>query len=272
MISEEGAKPTKELLEKVIFISDVVNQLPIVERGSFRDWGVYCRVNRLPGGALSYQAGGKFIARLQFVVEVDGSVTIRKYKPGAWENDLERTYDNAKFRSENLKRGNEIDELLAGVMDTEEKIQRLEQRASAVSNPIDYWSTTSILMGLYIDAGRFRDAEEVAIGAVEAWPNQPVPRFTLSYIYFVALLNAKRVKAGAANEQFIREHGAPAAGLTLEALGHTYEQAYTLAGRHLEKVLELVSSRDKGTRAMVQKKLSDLKAIDSAPPSHSPML
>jgi len=180
---------------------------------------------------------------------------------------LERTYDNTKFRLENSKRGSEIDELLAGVMDTEEKIQRLEQRASAVSNPVDYWSTTSILMRLYIDAGRFRDAEKVAIGAVEAWPNQPIPHFTLSYIYFVALLNAKREKVGVANEQFIREYGAPAGGLALETLGYTYEQVYSLARRHLEKVLELVSPRVKGTRAMVQRKLSDLKAIDSAPPS-----
>lgn len=84
----------------------------IIERGSFRDWGVYCRVNRLPDGALFYQAGGKLIARLRFVVEVDGSTTVRKYQPGAWEHDLELTYDNAKFRAENLRRGKEMDELL----------------------------------------------------------------------------------------------------------------------------------------------------------------
>lgn len=271
MISEEGAEPTKELLEKVIFIADVRSQLLITERSLLHDWGVYCRVNRLPGGALFYQVGGRFVARLRFVVEVDGSTTVRKYQPGAWEHDLELTYDNAKFRAENLRRGKEMDELLAGVTDTEEKIRRLEQRASEVSNQVNYWSTTSLLVGLYRDVGRFRDAEKAAISAVEAWPNQPVPHFTLSYIYFIALLNAQRIKVGAANEQFIREYGAPAAGLTLKTLGYTYEQAYVLAGRHLKKVLELVSPRDKGTRATVQRKLSDLKAIDSTPPFPSPM-
>jgi len=65
MISEEGTKPTKELLEKVIFIADVRSQLPISERAHLNDWGVYCRVNRLPGGSLLYQAGGKFITRLR---------------------------------------------------------------------------------------------------------------------------------------------------------------------------------------------------------------
>jgi len=264
------SEPPRDLLEKVMVVADVCSQLLVTERNILRDWGVYCRVNRLPGGALLYQAGGKLVARLRFVVEVDGSTTLRKYHPGAWEHDLELTYDNAKFRAENLRRGKEMDELLAGVTDTEEKIRRLEQRASEVSNQVNYWSTTSLLVGLYRDVGRFRDAEKAAISAVEAWPNQPVPHFTLSYIYFVALLNAKRVKVGAANEQFIREHGAPAAGLTLQTLGYTYEQAYALAGGHLEKVLELVSPRDKGTRAMVQRKLSDLKAIDSAPPSPSP--
>ena len=107
------------------------------------------------------------------MVEVDGSTTVRKYQPGAWELDLELTYDNAGFRAD--------------------------------------------------------------------------------------------------NEQFIREYSAPTAGLTLKTLGYTYEQAYVLAGRHLKKVLELASPRDKGTRAMVQRKLSDLKAIDGAPPSPSPM-
>jgi len=258
-------EPTKDLLDKVIFIAETKTQLPLDARGVLNAWGVYCRVNRLPDGALFYQAGGKFVARLRFVVEVDSSITVRKYQPGDWENNLVPTYDNARFTSENLQKGKEMDELLAGARDTEEKIRRFEQRASEVPNQANYWSTISMLVGLYRDVGRFRDAEKAAISAVEAWPNQPLPHFALSYIYFVALLNAKRVKVEAANEQFIKEHGAPAAGLTLETLGYTYEQAYALAGRHLEKVLELVSPRDKGTRAMVQRKLSDLKAIDSAP-------
>ena len=270
MINKEGAEPTKELLEKVIFIADVQSQFQITERNLLHDWGVYCRVNRLPSGTLFYQVGGKFVARLRFVVEVNGSTTVRKYQHGDWEQDLELTYDNAKFRTENLRRANEMDELLSGVMDTEEKIRRLEQRASEASNQLNYWATTSILMGLYRDVGRFRDAEKVAISAVEAWPNQPLPHYTLSYIYFVALLNAKRPKVGTPNEQFIREYGAPAAGLSLEALGYTYEQTYALAVEHLEKVYELASPRDKGSRALAQKKLADLKAIDSVPLSLSP--
>ena len=258
-------EPTKELLEKVIFIADVKAQLPITERGILNDWGVYCRVNRFPDGTLFYQAGGKFISRLKFVVKVDGSTTVRKYQLGDWENNLAPTYDNSRFRAENLRKGKEMDELLAGARDTEEKIQRLEQRASEVPNQANYWSTTSMLVGLYRDAGRFRDAEKAAISAVKAWQSQPVPHFVLSYIYFIAVLNAKRVKVGEANEQFIREYGAPAAGLAPEALGYTYEQTYALAERHLKKILELASPMDKGTREMVQKKLSDLKAINRAP-------
>ena len=265
MKGKRRLEPTKDLLDKVIFIAETKTQLPLNVRGVLNAWGVYCRVNRLPDGALFYQAGGKFIARLRFVVEVDSSITVRKYQPGDWETNLVPTYDNARFRAENLQKGKEMDELLAGARDTEEKIRRFEQRASEVPNQANYWSTISMLVGLYREAGRFRDAEKAAISAVEAWPSQPVPHFVLSFIYFIALLNAKRVKIGPANEQFIREYGAPAVGLTPEALGYTYEQAYALAERHLKKILELASPMDKGTREMVQKKLSDLKAINRAP-------
>ena len=114
-------EPTKDLLDKVIFIADVKAQLPITERGILNDWGVYCRVNRLPDGALFYQAGGKFIAQLRFAVEKDGSIKVRKYKPGDWERKLTPTYDDARFRAENLQKGKEMEKLLAGVKDTEEK-------------------------------------------------------------------------------------------------------------------------------------------------------
>jgi len=257
--------PPKELLDKVIFIADAKAKLPISERGILNSWDVYCRVNRLPSGALFYQAGGKFIARLRFVVEVDSSITMRKYQPGDWENNLALTYDDARFRVENLQKGKEMDDLLEGAKDTEEKIRRFEQRASEVPDQANYWSTISMLVGLYREAGRFKDAEQAAISAVEAWPSHPLPRLVLSLIYFIAVLNTKRPKVGVGSDQFIRTYGARATELTPEALGYTYKQAYALAERHIEKALELTSPKDKGTRKTIQKKLFDLKAIDRAP-------
>lgn len=258
-------EPGKDLLDKVIFIAETKTQLPLDARGVLNGWGVYCRVNRLPDGALFYQAGGKFVARLRFVVEVDSSITVRKYQPGDWENNLVPTYDNARFRAENLQKGKEMDELLAGARDTEEKIERFEQRASEVPNQANYWSTISMLVGLYREAGRFKDAEKAAVSAIEAWPSQPVPHLVLSFIYFVAVLNTKRVKVGEANDQFIRTYGAHATELTPEALDYAYEQAYALAQRHLKNALELTAPKDEGARKMLQKKLYELEAIDKAP-------
>ena len=258
-------KPTKELLDKVIFIADAKAQLPISERAHLNDWGVYCRVNRLPDGAFFYQAGGKLIARLRFVVEVDESITVRKYKPGDWECSLEPTYDGARFITEDFRVHNEIDELLADAKDTEEKIWRLEQRASEALDQGNYCSTNLQLAVLYYNAGRFRDAEKAAIRAVEAWPNQPFLYPLLVRIYFIAAVNAKRVKVGTANEQFIREFGAHSAELTLEALGYTYEQAYALAERHIKKALELAPPKDREFRKKLKQNLSDLKAMDRTP-------
>lgn len=255
-------EPAKELLDKVIFTAETKTKLPLDLRGLLNAWGVYCRVNRLPDGALFYQAGGKFIAQLRFAVEKDGSIKVRKYKPGDWERKLILTYDDARFRAENLQKGKEMEELLAGVKDAEEKIRRFEQRASEVPNQANYWSTILMLEGLYREVGRFKDAEKAAISAVEAWPNHPLPHFDLYFIYYIAVLNTKRVKVGEANAQFIRTHGARATELTPEALGYTYKQTYALAERYIEKTLELTQPKYK---KIMQKKLSELKAIDMAP-------
>ncbi|MFC1971199.1 hypothetical protein ACFLV0_04640, partial [Chloroflexota bacterium] len=151
MMSEEGA-PTKELLEKVIFIANVRSQLPISERSHLNDWGVYCRVNRLLGGSLLYQAGGKFITRLRFAVEEDGSLTVRKYEPGEWECSLESTYDGARFITEDFRIHKEIDELLADAKDTDDKIRRLEQRTSEALDHGNYCLTNKILAILNYNA------------------------------------------------------------------------------------------------------------------------
>jgi len=258
-------EPTKELLDKVIFIADAKAQLPISERAHLNDWGVYCRVNRLPGGALFYQAGGKFIARLRFAVEEDGSITVRKYQPGEWECSLEPTYDGARFITEDFRVHKEIDELLADAKDTDDKIWRLEQRASEALGQGNYCLTNKILAVLYYNAGRFKDAEKAAIRAVEAWPSQPFLYTLLIRIYFVAVLNAKRVKVGVDNEWFIREYGTRATELTLEALGYTYEQVHTLAERYAREALKLAPQKDREFRKIVERNLSDLKMIDSTP-------
>ena len=92
MKGKRRLEPAKELLDKVIFIADVKAGLPFAERGSLNVGGVYCRVNHLPHGALFYQAGGKFIARLRFTVEEDGSITVHKYEPGDWESKVDLAY------------------------------------------------------------------------------------------------------------------------------------------------------------------------------------
>lgn len=256
-------EPTQELLDKVIFLANAKAKLPISERAQLDVWGVYCRVNQLPGGALLYQAGGKFIPRLRFVAEASGSIRVRKYQPGDWERNLARTYDfHARFRPEGLERAKEMDELLAAAQDTEEKIRRLEQKASKVPNQANYWSTASVLVGWYREVGRFRDAEKTAIAAVEAWPNQFVPHLELGLLYFITVLNTKRSKIGEANERFIRKYGVRTTELTPETLGYSYERVRILAEKYLVKAVEVAPPALKNAPRKI---LAELRAIDKAP-------
>jgi tetratricopeptide (TPR) repeat protein len=263
MKGDRRVEPNRELLDEVIYLADARANMPLYDRGQLNVWGVYCRVNQLPGGGLLYQAGGRFVARLRFVHEVNGSTLVRKYKPGDWEKNLARLYDFfARFKPEGLERGKEMETLLAGAKDTEEKIQRLEQRASEVPNQTHYWSTASMLVGWYREVAMFKEAETEAIAAVEAWPNVFIPHLELGLLYFITVLNAKRSRIGEANEVFIRKYGPRATELTPESLGYSYEQVRTLAERSL---LEAVEAAPPVLAVKGREYLSSLGQIDKAP-------
>jgi cytochrome c-type biogenesis protein CcmH/NrfG len=199
---------------------------------------------------------------MRFAVEKDGSIIVRKYKPGDWERKVELAYNMAKFWMENIRVGKEIEKLLADANDTKEKIRRLEKRARERPHEANNWSA---LVPLYFDMGQFKDAENAAVNAVKASPGQSASHFVLGRIYFIALLNAKRMKAGAANEKFISQYGARLEGLTPQALGHDYQETWRLAERHLSEALKLAPPKDSLSRKVIQKELTNLKIIDEAP-------
>jgi tetratricopeptide (TPR) repeat protein len=247
------SEPSKELLHKVVFIAEAKTRLPLTERGHLNLWGVYCRVNSLPDGALFYQAGGKFIARLRFAVEKDGSIGVRKYQPGDWERKVGPTYDMAKYWMENIRVDNEIERLLADANEAEEKIQRLEKRASERPNEVNNWSA---LVPLYFDVARFKDAEKAAMKAVEAWPDQSASHYTLGRLYLIALGNTKTPRGA------IALFGRRLEGLTVEALGYEYEQVRNLAQRHFEQALKLAAPKDSALQKAVENQFLNLRAID----------
>lgn len=84
------------LLDKIEEIGTVTSKLSSRER-VFRyrifpsTYGLYVQNRRLSGGAMQYMAGGKFLKKLVFVREVDGSRKVMKYEPGDWELKVDET-------------------------------------------------------------------------------------------------------------------------------------------------------------------------------------
>lgn len=254
-MSKNKLQPSRELLEKVITVAHAKTQLPLADRAYLNDWGVYCRVNHLPGGALFYQAGGKFVARLRFTVEKDGSIIVQKYQPGDWELALEPTYNHAKYQGEGGRANKELDELLAGTQSIEERILRLEKKVSESPN-----DALELLLGdFYSAATRYKDAERSYIRQVETWPNEFAPHYFLSLFYLHGLANAKLLDLP---PSLLASRWAP---LTLRALGYNYEQAHQLVEEHIGEAFKLAPPKTSFVKNFLKETLSQLRRIDKAP-------
>jgi tetratricopeptide (TPR) repeat protein len=263
-------EPPKGLLRKVMFVARAKTQLPLIEKGRLNSWGVYCRMNRLPDGTLLYQAGGKFVARLRFTVEKDGSTRVRKYQPGDWEHNLECTYDKAKFWVEGMRLYRELDE---NKIEVTGGIARLEELLNKNPNRAYAWA---ILYELCMGLERFKDAEKAATAAVKLNPQEALYHFNLSTLYYVAVTNSK-VSQDSLDQFKLATSGLKippdllptrkqeelenrVRRLTLETLGCSYDYAHRMAVHHCSEALRL--SKDREETRVASSQLANLRRLD----------
>lgn len=88
MSSKDNYLPPEQLLDKIEEIATIKQTLSLRDRSLTSGNGLYVQSGRLPDGAIQYMAGGKFIAKLIFVRNLDGSKDIKKYQPGDWETKV----------------------------------------------------------------------------------------------------------------------------------------------------------------------------------------
>ncbi len=81
----------EDLLDKIEEIGTIKRKLSFRDRADTSGYGLYVQSGRLPGGAIQYMAGGRFLKKMVFVREADGTRTIKKYQPGDWELKVKYT-------------------------------------------------------------------------------------------------------------------------------------------------------------------------------------
>lgn len=246
------SEPPRELLEKVMAVADAKAMLPAETRPYLSKWGVYCRVNRLPGGGRLYQAGGKFFAKLRFIVETNDSVVVRKYKSGDWEDALETTYVNAKLWRSQAEAEQEIGRLPAE--SAENRIALLERQVSEKPH-----LACPFLGDEYSAAGRFKDAERVYAGGLEMWPNTFSPHYYLGVFYLNALANTGLLQLPSYLVSGIW------AKMSINDIGYTFEQVRLLAEKHVAEALRLAPPKSSALRRLLQGTLSVLRHPDRLP-------
>lgn len=241
------SEPPRDLLEKVMAVADAKAVLPAETRPYLNKWGVYCHVNHLPGGGRLYQAGGKFVTKLRFIVETNGSVVVRKHKPGDWESALEATHNHAKLWRSQAEAEQELAGLLADES-IENRVALLERRVS--ERPDWVWP---FLGDVYSAEGRFKDAERVYIGGLEMWPNTFSPHYYLGMFYLNALANTGMLKLPAYLVSRIW------AKMPLNDIGYTFEQVCHLAEKHVAEALRLAPPKKSAERRLLEETLSELR-------------
>jgi tetratricopeptide (TPR) repeat protein len=252
MASKES-QPSRELLERVIAVADAKSVLPIRDRLYLNIWGVYCRVNHLPGGGHLYQAGGKFIAKMRFIVETNGSIVVRKYRPGDWESALEATYNHARLWRTSAEAMQEFADLLPNGQTIEDRVLFVEKLVN--ERPDWAWPFLGLV---YSIAGRFKDAEKVYIGGVKMWPDTSSPHDYLAEFYLCALVNAGLLSLP---DDFSHPEWAK---LSFNDLGYTFEELTRLAEKHAAEALRLAPPKNTVSRRTLQKKLSVLRHLPEA--------
>lgn len=88
-MSGKDVYPSEQLLDKIEEIATIKQTLSLRDRSLTSGNGLYVQSGGLPSGAIQYMAGGKFIARLIFIRNLDGSKDIKKYQPGNWETKVD---------------------------------------------------------------------------------------------------------------------------------------------------------------------------------------
>jgi len=165
-MGKDRLEPSKELLDKVMSVANAKAQLPLPERHSLNIKGVYCRVNRLPHGALFFQAGGKFIARLRFTVEEDGAITVHKYEPGDWESKVDLVYRAARRLHETFAIARETAEC-ANLVEVAERLEKMKGRYA--DSAIFYF----LLARVYLDTGQYEQALDAIVTSLKLGLDDP---------------------------------------------------------------------------------------------------
>lgn len=160
MGDKQKLRPSKELLDKVMAVANAKAQLPFAERVSLNVGGVYCRVNNLPHGALFYQAGGMYIARLRFTVWKDGSITVHKYEPGDWESKVDLAYRMARTLQDGFAIKNET----ADCANSVEAVERLNKMKNRYVDSAMFYC---ILAMAYLDTGQYQQALDAVVTSLK---------------------------------------------------------------------------------------------------------
>ncbi|MBN2075187.1 MAG: hypothetical protein JW762_06525 [Dehalococcoidales bacterium] len=252
-MGQRQREPSRGLLERVKTVADAKSVLPVRDRSYLNIWGVYCRVNHLPGGGHLYQAGGKFITKVRFVVETNGSIVVRKYKPGDWESALEATYNHARLWRTRAEAMQEFADLLPNGQTIEGRVLFVEKLVS--ERPDWTWPFLGLV---YSIAGRFKDAEKVYIGGIKMWPDTSTPHDYLAEFYLCALANAGLLSPP---DNFSHPEWAK---MSLHNLGYTIEEVIRLAEKHVKEALRLAPPKNTASRRPLQKKLSILRRLPEA--------
>jgi len=101
IMSIPNTYPSESILEKIEEIATISRTLSRKQRELTRANGLYVGKGNLPGGAVQYLAGGKFIVRLAFVRNTDSSIQIKKYRRGNWEFKVDDTLQLCRSLKEN---------------------------------------------------------------------------------------------------------------------------------------------------------------------------
>jgi len=160
-----------------------------------------------------------------------------------------------------------------GIEEPEEAIERLKEITSKNQKLAIAWSALSEAC---LSAGRFEEAKETAITAVDLNPQEALLHFNLSTIYYVALCNSKASSLDISQQQYrliVRglktdpkllstpdELPEPVKGLTLQVLGCSYDYARQMAEKHCRKALKL--SKDMELTRAAKDQLATLRLVD----------
>lgn len=247
-MSRDKIQPSEELIGKVRFIADTKENLPFSYRGLLNVEGVYYQVRSSLGGRLFYMAGGKFIPKLTFTVEPDGSVTVQKYKPGEWETSVDVAEEMAWKLFEATTPPE--DELLRRAKELEEQERKRKEKlhhqiqVEAISryenlvkkgtpSAHSCWEAAKC----YEELGSFKDEETAIKKACELEPDRGQYYEDLGRIYLAALSNTLRGKS-------ISAIWTNPSNVTVESLRLTTEQVCSLAEENLDKAYRLAKENN----------------------------